>query len=81
MAKITKKDLIAAREEIQKIDALLTEKHESYRHGATAEEAVDYDLEVAMLNNRRQRASDAYQNLLIRVTAAMAKDDDNTTEA
>lgn len=73
MAKITKQSLVDARQAIIDIDEEIRVAHEGYRHGATATEAVEFDLNIARLQNKRNRATDAYQNALARVAAAIDK--------
>lgn len=75
MAKITKDALIEARQAIMDIDAALEAEGAKYKHGATATEAVEYDLRIARLQAARNQASDAYQNALSRVADALAKAD------
>ena len=73
MAKITKASLVEARQAVMDIDAEIASAHEGYRHGATATEAVEFDLEMARLQARRSRASDAYQRALARAAQAIEK--------
>ena len=73
MAKITKNSLVEARQAIMDIDAEIAAAHEGYRHGATATEAVEFDLEMARLQSRRNRATDEYQRALARAAEAIEK--------
>lgn len=75
MAKITKETLVEARQAIMDIDAAIADAHAKYTHGATATEAVEFDLRIARLQAERNQATDYYQNTLSRAAAAIAKAD------
>jgi len=75
MAKITKQTLIDARQAIMDIDEEIRQSHETYTHGATAGEAVEFDLRMARLQSKRNKATDYYQNVLSKVAAAIEKQD------
>lgn len=73
MAKITKQSLVDARQALIDVDKEIREAHEGYRHGATATEAVEFDLNMVRLQVKRNRASDAYQSALAQAATAIEK--------
>ena len=81
MAKVTKETLVAAKQAVLDVDKEIQTLHEGYTHGATATEAVEFDLAVSRLQHKRARLDSQYQDMMTRVSAALAKVDEEDESA